>query len=134
MEHAARFLKVKLGRMQDRSVCMPFTLTSRRGQLKGLCVMALLSDELLAAYVDGELSPGEIVFVEAELARDPEAQARLQAFRQVSELVRATNGPVAEAAGDQVGCGRGAASWMGVAVSRLLAGVQVIQTWRRWFK
>lgn len=50
--------------------------------------MTKLTDELLVAYLDGELSVEQLVFVEAELRRDPDAAARLGAFRTISSLVR----------------------------------------------
>lgn len=42
--------------------------------------MALLSDETLMAYADGELDAAAIARVEAVLARDPEARERLEIF------------------------------------------------------
>lgn len=53
--------------------------------------MRKLTDDLLAAYEDGELSDEDRTFVDAELQRDPEARARLEAFRSVSVLVRAAH-------------------------------------------
>ncbi|WP_162937879.1 anti-sigma factor family protein [Indioceanicola profundi] len=51
----------------------------------------ILTDDLLAAYADGELGPEDTAFVEAELKRNPDARARLQAFVHVSDLVRAVH-------------------------------------------
>jgi len=47
-----------------------------------------LSDETLCAFLDGELSVDERRTVEAALAHDPRARARLAAFGQVDEAVR----------------------------------------------
>jgi len=46
-------------------------------------------DELLSAYMDGELDQRERVLLEARLAAEPELQARLEALRQTVSLVRA---------------------------------------------
>lgn len=54
-----------------------------------------ISDELLMAYVDGELEPAEAVRVEQALSADPDLRARLQPFvvtRQ--ELARLFNEPM----------------------------------------
>jgi len=45
-------------------------------------------DELLSAYLDGELSAGELVRLEAQLVNDPALQAELDALRQTVALVR----------------------------------------------
>jgi hypothetical protein len=45
-------------------------------------------DELLSAYLDGQLSAGERARLEARLATDPELQAELDALRQTVALVR----------------------------------------------
>jgi len=44
-------------------------------------------DELLSAYLDGELSAGERARLEAQLANDPALQAELDALRQTVALV-----------------------------------------------
>lgn len=49
--------------------------------------MLHLTDELLVAYADGELSRESASWVEAELMRNPQARKRLDAFQQVSGLV-----------------------------------------------
>ncbi len=46
-------------------------------------------DELLSAYLDGELSPEERAAIEARLAADPAAQRLLHEFRSVSQSVHA---------------------------------------------
>jgi len=46
------------------------------------------SDELLSAYLDGELSPAERARVESQLAADPEAQQLLDELRALSGEVR----------------------------------------------
>jgi len=51
--------------------------------------MTRLDDELLNAYADGELGGDERVRVEAALAQDPEARARLKAIRRISLIGRA---------------------------------------------
>ena len=48
-----------------------------------------LNDELLSAYLDGELSDAERAAVEARLASDPEAQHLLHQLRSVSQEVQA---------------------------------------------
>ena len=45
-------------------------------------------DELLSAYVDGQLSAGERARLEAQLATDPALQAELEALRHTVALVR----------------------------------------------
>lgn len=45
-------------------------------------------DELLSAYLDGELSPKEQARLEARLAADPDLRARLEALRRTVALVR----------------------------------------------
>jgi hypothetical protein len=45
-------------------------------------------DELLSAYLDGQLSAGERARLEARLATDPELQAELAALRRTVALVR----------------------------------------------
>lgn len=47
------------------------------------------TDERLSAYLDGALSPRERERLEAELARDPQLRARLEALRRTVALVRA---------------------------------------------
>ena len=47
-----------------------------------------LDDELLSAYIDGELSDSERAAVEARLASDPEAQHLLHQLRSVSQDVQ----------------------------------------------
>jgi len=46
-------------------------------------------DELLSAYLDGELSAGERARLEAQLVADPALQAELDALRQTVALMRA---------------------------------------------
>ena len=46
-------------------------------------------DELLSAYLDGELNQRERTLLEARLKSEPELQARLEALRQTVSLVRA---------------------------------------------
>src|SRR3954470_11579890 len=48
-----------------------------------------LDDELLSAYLDGELSASERAAVEARLATDPAAQQLLHELRSVSQSVQA---------------------------------------------
>src|SRR2546423_548069 len=48
-----------------------------------------LDDELLSAYLDGELSTDERAAVEARLATDPAAQQLLHELRSVSQSVQA---------------------------------------------
>src|SRR6185436_8839543 len=48
-----------------------------------------LDDELLSAYLDGELSADERAAVEARLATDPAAQQLLHELRSVSQSVQA---------------------------------------------
>src|SRR5215216_6789547 len=48
-----------------------------------------LNDELLSAYLDGELSADERAAVEARLATDPAAQQLLHELRSVSQSVQA---------------------------------------------
>src|SRR4051812_46114158 len=48
-----------------------------------------LDDELLSAYLDGELSASERAAVEARLATDPPAQQLLHELRSVSQSVQA---------------------------------------------
>jgi len=50
-----------------------------------------LNDDVLSAYLDGELSADEMARVAAALANDPAAQARLAAFRRVQALVGAAD-------------------------------------------
>ena len=45
-------------------------------------------DELLSAYIDGELSAGEQLRLEAQLETDPALQAELEALRRTVALVR----------------------------------------------
>lgn len=40
-----------------------------------------LNDELLSAYLDGELPPAECAWLESRLATDAEARKRLHAYR-----------------------------------------------------
>jgi anti-sigma factor RsiW len=54
--------------------------------------MKQLDDSTLVAYVDGELDAEREREVEAAMAFNPEAQSRVQVFRQTSELLRATFG------------------------------------------
>lgn len=49
-------------------------------------------DEKLSAMLDGELTPQELIELEARLANDPALQARLDAFKQADELIRAAFG------------------------------------------
>lgn len=46
------------------------------------------TDELLSAYLDGELSPEERTRLEARLVADPDLRARLGAMRRTVDLVR----------------------------------------------
>src|SRR5262245_41206159 len=46
------------------------------------------TDELLSAYLDGELTPEERAAVEARLASDPEAEHLLHQLRSVSQSVQ----------------------------------------------
>ena len=48
-----------------------------------------LDDELLSAYLDGELTDSERAAVEARLATDPAAQQLLHELRSVSQSVQA---------------------------------------------
>jgi len=49
---------------------------------------AARTDELLSAYLDGELSPEERTRLEARLVADPDLRARLEAMRRTVDLVR----------------------------------------------
>jgi anti-sigma factor RsiW len=51
--------------------------------------MIELTDEVLVAYVDGELPPETSLAVEARIARDPEAQGKVQDMRDTAALLRA---------------------------------------------
>jgi hypothetical protein len=55
--------------------------------------MAILSDEVLCAYVDGALSPDERANVERLIGAHPELQQRVAAFRRGDEALRALGGP-----------------------------------------
>ncbi|OYW20699.1 MAG: hypothetical protein B7Z55_06880, partial [Planctomycetales bacterium 12-60-4] len=46
------------------------------------------SDELLSAYLDGEVSDAERALVEQRLAHDPVARESLREFREISQLMR----------------------------------------------
>ena len=48
--------------------------------------------QLLSAYADGELSPGEVLAMERRLAADPAARAMAERLR---DLSRALRGPLA---------------------------------------
>ncbi len=52
------------------------------------------TDDLLAAYADGGLSPDEASAVEELLARSPEARAELEAIRRLLAEARAAEAPV----------------------------------------
>jgi anti-sigma factor RsiW len=47
-----------------------------------------LSDEVLSAYIDGELQPAEAASVALALTRNPEAMRRLNALRESDALLR----------------------------------------------
>ena len=63
--------------------------------------MMQLDDEILNAYLDGELEPAEHAAVEAALARDAQARARLDALRRVSLLGRAAVDALSRSAVDE---------------------------------
>ncbi len=50
--------------------------------------MSRLTDEVLSAYIDGELQPAEAARVALELTRDPEAFRRLNALRAGDAVIR----------------------------------------------
>jgi anti-sigma factor RsiW len=49
-----------------------------------------LNDELLAAYVDGELTPDQLAEVEKALIHDPQARRKVTRMREVKALLRST--------------------------------------------
>jgi anti-sigma factor RsiW len=63
-------------------------LFARRGKAREQADKRHPWDELLSAYLDGQLSAGERARLEARLATDPELQAELDALRQTVALVR----------------------------------------------
>lgn len=50
--------------------------------------MTAVADEVLSAYIDGELEPAEAARVALILARDPAAMERLKALRASDDLLR----------------------------------------------
>lgn len=73
--------------------------------------MIKLTDELLAAYLDGELNAQEVASVDEALARDSEARARLQAFRQLSVLLQTSGAAQARRPGGVQGTARPNQRW-----------------------
>ena len=55
-----------------------------------------ISDEMLGAYADGALAPGEQAMVERALTDDPALRARLDAQRRLHAALAAQFGPIAE--------------------------------------
>jgi len=51
-----------------------------------------ITDEMLAAYVDGELGPAQMQEVARHLARDAEARRKVSEMREVNALLRAAYG------------------------------------------
>jgi anti-sigma factor RsiW len=49
-----------------------------------------LDDAILAAYVDGELSPNQLAEVEKGLIHDPQARRKVARMREVTALMRST--------------------------------------------
>ena len=54
--------------------------------------MIELTDELLVAYVDGELSAETSAAVQAQVAQDPVAQGKVKDMRDTAALLRAAFG------------------------------------------
>jgi anti-sigma factor RsiW len=48
-----------------------------------------VTDEILMAYADGELSLAQRIQVERTVAADPEAQARIAMFQEMTAMLRA---------------------------------------------
>jgi anti-sigma factor RsiW len=53
-----------------------------------------ITDDNLHAYIDGQLPAAQRADVEARLAADPEAAARLQAYRAQKQALRAMFDPI----------------------------------------
>jgi anti-sigma factor RsiW len=80
-----------------------------------------IKDEVLSAYLDGELAPDEAERVRALLARDGDLAERLERLRLAGDLAREAFAPLAVAAAPQALRAAAGASWTRVAAPAAMA-------------